>query len=431
MVTKTLRMGAQFLLGAMPTQAADATVAALGGVARRVMGRSTLSLHPLVRPRSFGFEGSHCFFGYYDVTPFDSADKKLLCVRRQINRDARAAGTALEVGYFDLKALHDTFVPFGQTTTWCWQQGCRLQWLGPGQVIYNRTVGGTHGAVIQDVVTGAIVREIAAPIYSVHPSGHLAVSVNLARLQRLRPGYGYNDIPDASQGMRAPEDDGLWRIDLVSGERRLLFSLANAAGLAPQASMRDAEHYFNHLSWNASGSRVLVFHLWQAGNRRFGRAITLASDGSDVYLLTNESHVSHYCWLDERTLLLTSTHADTGTGFHVYRDREGRIAAWPRDPLPLDGHPSLSPKGNWLLCDTLPDLYRERTLFLYDIGRQRRVNIANFYTPPDLQGERRCDLHPRWSRDGALICVDASHTGVRTMMTLDASDLLSADSASA
>ena len=41
-----------------------------------------------------------------------------------------------------------------------------------------------------------------------------------------------------------------------------------------------------------------------------------------------------------------------------------------------------------------------------------------------FMGPQRCDLHPRWNCDGTLVCVDASHSGVRTQMTLDVTALL-------
>ena len=418
----------------LPASAVQGSIGVLGRIARRILMREAMQLSSAtITTRTFCIEGSHCFFGYYDVTPFDLTGHRLLAVRRAIALGGRAAGTDLEVGYFALHEKTCVFIPIGRTTTWCWQQGARLQWLdalGPDCIIYNRTVHGMHGSVVQHASTGAILHEIAAPVYAVHPKGRAAISLNFARLQRLRPGYGYDDIADVTMGKAAPMDDGIWHIDIMNGERKLIFSLADAACLAPQASMRNAEHYFNHVSWSPSGSRFLVFHIWQAGGRRCGRALTLAADGGDPWLVTNETHVSHYCWLDDQTLLLTSTHDDTGIGFHVYQDGKGRVEAWPRGVLPQDGHPSLSPEGHWLVCDTLPDRYRDRGLFLFNIDTQRRVEIARFYTPSALSGEHRCDLHPRWDRKGELICVDASHTGVRTMMTLDVGRLLKGDSVS-
>ena len=434
MLIDMFKKGTRSLLNAMPASWADASIAGFGRIARLMASTPPVALHPSVRAVSFGIEGSHCFFGYYDITPFDELGTRLLAGRATKNSASRAAGTLLEVGTFNSSGSGEGLVRFGQTTTWCWQQGCRLQWLsalGRNWVIYNRSVGGAHGAVIQDTTNGTIIRELPAPVYAVNPDGRTAVSLNFSRLQRLRPGYGYDDLADPTGGECAPNGDGLWRIDLETGERVLLLSLADATRLHPRNSMRDAEHYFNHVSWNPSGTRFLVFHLWQAGRRRFSRAMTLPASGGTPFLLTDETHVSHYCWLDDCTVLLTSTHHDTGTGFHVYRDGAGRTNSWQRAVLPVDGHPSLSPNGRWLVCDTLPNLRRERMLFVYDIETGRRVNVGSFYTPPALKGERRCDLHPRWNRDGTMVCVDASHTAVRTMMTLDVTELVTSAGAGA
>ena len=215
-----MKKAAQLLLRAMPAPAGEAAVTMLGSIGRRVGRRGVLPVHPGVEAKSFGVEGSHCFFGYYDLTPFDRAGGRLLAGRRPVSLGRRAAGTMLEIGYFDLTATDGKFVPFGGTTTWCWQQGARLQWLnalGLDAVIYNQTVMGVHGSVIQDAVIGTVVSKIPAPVYSVHPKARVAISLNFARLQRLRAGYGYGDLPDSTRIEGAPTKDGLWLVDLNTG----------------------------------------------------------------------------------------------------------------------------------------------------------------------------------------------------------------------
>ncbi|MGH8790703.1 MAG: hypothetical protein ACREYA_37365 [Cupriavidus necator] len=55
----------------------------------------------------------------------------------------------------------------------------------------------------------------------------------------------------------------------------------------------------------------------------------------------------------------------------------------------------------WLLSDTYPDAQtNERVLFLFDMAQGVRHDLGSYYTSPDLKKENRCDLHPRWSRDG-------------------------------
>jgi hypothetical protein len=48
--------------------------------------------------------------------------------------------------------------------------------------------------------------------------------------------------------------------------------------------------------------------------------------------------------------------------------------------------------------------------------------VADFFMPPEYQGEWRCDLHPRSSRNGKYVAVDApfENTG-RQVILIDVS----------
>jgi Tol biopolymer transport system component len=87
--------------------------------------------------------------------------------------------------------------------------------------------------------------------------------------------------------------------------------------------------------------------------------------------------------------------------------------------LTEDGHCSYSPDRQWVLTDTYPDDRHERTLLLYHPESGRRLDLGRFHSPPALEGECRCDLHPRWSRDGRRVCFDSAHEGTRQMYVLD------------
>ena len=81
-------------------------------------------------------------------------------------------------------------------------------------VLYNRTVDGHYGAVVQDVEPGMVVRHYRRPIYAVSPDGKWAISLNFSRIQRLRPGYGYAVLPDETADDPLPSQDGLWRVNM-------------------------------------------------------------------------------------------------------------------------------------------------------------------------------------------------------------------------
>lgn len=93
--------------------------------------------------------------------------------------------------------------------------------------------------------------------------------------------------------------------------------------------------------------------------------------------------------------------------------------------LTENGHMTFSPvNGRWLISDTYPnDKTHERTLFLFDMRTGRRHDLGRFYATPKLSKENRCDLHPRWRRDGAQVCVDSIHENDRAMYIIDVSRL--------
>jgi hypothetical protein len=65
-----------------------------------------------------------------------------------------------------------------------------------------------------------------------------------------------------------------------------------------------------------------------------------------------------------------------------------------------------------------------RTLILFHLASGRRIDIGRFYAPPELQGPVRCDLHPRWSRDGKMICFDSAHEGTRQVYVINATEIV-------
>jgi hypothetical protein len=135
--------------------------------------------------------------------------------------------------------------------------------------------------------------------------------------------------------------------------------------------------------------------------------------------------VSHFDWRDDETLLAWSRQ-EGEDHYHLYHDRSDKIKVVGADVLDCDGHCSYSPDRRWILTDTYPDRERsERTLILYLPDTNTRYNIGRFYSPREIGGEIRCDLHPRWSRDGRRVCIDSVHERERQMYVVDVSDLVS------
>ena len=117
--------------------------------------------------------------------------------------------------------------------------------------------------------------------------------------------------------------------------------------------------------------------------------------------------VSHYDWRDRAHILAWARQEDVGNRFFLFTDRSDQRETIGEGILTTDGHCSFSPDRHWILTDTYPDEERMRTLILYCVEDNRRVDVGRFFAPPELDGEIRCDLHPRWSRDGRQVCFDS------------------------
>ncbi len=379
-----------------------------------------------MKVRKFMDDKKQVFFGYYDVTPFSSDSRLLLALHAPVTNVTQKPETEVIVGYYNLTDDKTTFTEIGRTTTWCWQQGCRLQWYpyeDSHHVLYNRLIDSYYGCVIQDIQSKKIIKSFKRPIYAISNNGRWGLSLNFSRLQRLRPGYGYDNLPDETMGRQIPENDGVWRIDMVSGKEDFLFSIADIAKLEPLDSMAGAEHYFNHLLFNPAGTRFMLIHLWAKGKKKFGRHITCDIEGSDKKVLNNEGHASHYVWKSNDELLVFSTHADAGTNYYLYTDKTNSKRIIGKSILKQDGHPSFSPDGAMLLLDTYPDKFREQKLFVYTVDNGEIINLGSYYSPFKFRGETRCDLHPRWSPCGKYICFDSAHGGKRAMYVIMCSGL--------
>ncbi len=386
----------------------------------------TVSAHPPIIKgkvrtlRKLSVPGRHTFFGYYDITPFSQDNHLLLAMAAPDVHRTPLAGEEITIGYFDLR-LGNHFEQVATTSTWCWQQGCRLQWFPKHQnecVIYNTMVDGIYGSVVQRIADKAIVSSYKWPVYALDNAGDWALSLNFSRLQRLRPGYGYVGIPDATKAQQCPEDDGVWRLNLQTGAARLIIRLSDLAQLQPLASMTGADHYINHLYFNPEGNRFMFFHLWTQGKRRYNRLLTCDLDGQQINILEDRDYVSHYAWKSNHEILATVDTEKGGMRYFLFDDRNGGRTPVAVDYLTVDGHPSYAPDNSLILTDTVLDKYGEQRLLLYPPSGTGEV-LVNFFSPPKFRWEYRCDLHPRWDREGRLVCVDSAHEGQRAMYLLD------------
>ncbi len=369
----------------------------------------------------------HHWFGYYDKLQFDPESRLVLGMEVGFEHRSPKASDVIHIGVIDT-ADGDRWREIGTSSAWGWQQGCMLQWI-PGSatdVIWNDREEGGYVSRVLNVKTGKQ-RTLPSAIYALSPDGRWGVTTDFRRLNDTRPGYGYGGIPDPNADVLAPGDAGLWRVDLGSGERRLLFSYAQAAAIPFQApagvdlsqargslDLANAKHWFNHLLVSPGGSRFIFLHRWRAaGDRNYlTRMFTINADGSDPYVIDPFGKTSHFIWRDPKTVLAWAWHPSNEWGFYLYTDKAEKVELIGGGVMTQNGHCTYLPGNEWILNDTYPDRKtREQHVYLYEVATGRRVPLGSFHSPEVYTGEWRCDTHPRFSPDGKKVCIDSPHTG--------------------
>jgi len=366
----------------------------------------------------FGSKKSHTFFGYYDVTPFSSDDQMILVGKVPVNIKKNGK-SKMELGFYLLKNP-EIFHKFAETETWCWQQGARLRWL-PGSnthVFYNCLIEDRYCSIVQEIESGSITKKYDYPFYDISPNGKWGLSLNFSRLQRLRPGYGYDNLPDPTIEDNVPEEDGIFLVDLSTNSIVLNIPLKQMLDFPHKQMRSESQHYFNHLSFSPGSTKFLFFHLWQNSNRRYSRLFIYNLKNSQLELVENDLGVSHFTWKNDQEILCTATLPDGKIGYFEYNLIANSKRQIGQNILISDGHPTYLKVGDSIISDTYPDKYQDRTIFQFD-KIEKKKELLTVFSPFQYQGEFRCDLHPRLSNKLDKIAFDSAHNGVRSLYVMD------------
>lgn len=362
-------------------------------------------------------DGMEYFFGYYDKSPWDTTDRYMLSLRAKNTTSNVAPNEPAEIILFDTED-NNSYKILGKTHTWNVQQGCMLQWLGPDfneKILYNDFRDGSYCSVILNIKTNEE-QILPMAVYSVAQSGDFALTLDFSRLHRLRPGYGYSNSEEETKENKCPDKPCIWKLNLNDGEVVPLLNYTDFSNFEPRDEMENAEHKVNHIMVSPSGNRFMVLHRWMNGTNKYTRLVTVNSDGTEMFNLSDDNMTSHSAWKNDEEILAYAHKKDQGNGYFLMKDKSNHYEhKWP--VLISDGHPSYSPDGSKIVTDTYPD--RSRVAKVYCIKENDVQTIARVFAPFKYDNDVRCDLHPRWNRAGNKICIDSVFEGKRGLYVIN------------
>lgn len=385
---------------------------------------------------------THNGFFFYNCSPYDGiqydpSGRYMLNLQISIEGRIVLPTDTAYVGIIDIKNNYK-LTTVGTSTAWNWQQGCRLQWI-PGssdEFFWNDRSDDGKSLVcrIYNMKTGKT-RMLPLPIYTISPDGVTGLTHDFERM--IHKGTNYVGIEDKGDNTWAPKNIGIYKVNIVTGEKEMIISLDKMADIM-YGDERPSDDvgilYFFREGWNPSGTRFIAFvkdvRDGESRTKTYGYSMT--SDGTDIKYLYSEP--SHHYWIDDETIFDNGDHIDPEDGkiyraYFLFKDDGSGEAKRMYFKAP-NGHDSFHKSGDWILTDTY-NLDGYQYMYMYHIATKVFVPLAKLEfrfhgeLHPKNAGIFRVDNHPRFSPDGRTISFDSTHEGLgRQMYVMDIGDLL-------
>ncbi len=372
----------------------------------------------------------HHFFGYIgqcQTIPWCGAGRYILAMEiEEIGRmpEPHEAATICLIDTKDQNRI----LRIEKTRAWNPQQGTMFFWnplSAATQFFFNdRDVdSGDVFTVLYDIETRSRVREFRFPDTPIGNAGVAAdgsawVGLNYGRLARLRSVTGYPGSRDWSKDENAPDDDGLFRVEVDSGHRTLLVSYQELEERIKQFKP-DLNHtglFINHALWNRDQNRIYFFARagwsgWKGD--KVNLPFSVHADGTGLTL--HEKHIGGHPEWAEGSLLI----GRSGRKQIVYDvDRKMVVDTWGTEavfPNP-EGDISLSLDGRLFVNGYKKDNKNFYVVYRRQDGAYVRSEGIH---KGEFSGDIRIDPAPRWNRTGDRILIPGlAEDGTRQLFVI-------------
>lgn len=359
----------------------------------------------------------HFFASYYGINSFSKSQKYATVLQTDVRYVLPTENDVAVLGMVDIETKE--FISLTTTRAWNFQEGCMAHWLGTSPdslIIFNDLRNGKYVSVILNVHTKKEIKVIDRPVSAVSPNGKEAVGMNFSRLRATRTDYGYGgEGQDAQTHIPFPDNDGIFRIDLETGESNLLISIKDVEEHVPPLK-KDAIEYFAHVVYSRDGSKL----SWLARGfpERNTTTFTINRDGTELQRAFPDNWGgSHYDWLSNDELMVTANFEGKQYAHVLFTIGQKNYRRLGNGLLDYDGHGTFSPDGKWMITDSYPTGGTlEQRLYLMDMKTEAVLPLGRYYHPQEYRGENgyaRCDLHPRWSSQGNILGINSVKDGTR------------------
>lgn len=413
------------------------------------------------------------WFGYYNYDPLNHDQTRLLCNRSKYEGVAPEKGMVIELGFYNTKSGEWNHI--GNSDSWNWQQGAMMQWL-PGEgnenkVIYNTSANNRLVSVIHDVETGKDA-QINWPIYGITPDGKKSISLEMERSYWCNA-YHYQSVARDEYNVPVLESDGIFEIDLEHNTRKRIVSIQSVLELDPDPDFGELKHWLEHIMISPDGTHFVFLHRFCPRDNMYQyqtRAIIAKIDGTDLQILPEwrDYSWSHFGWNGSKGFSLYSIvinklqrafiqatkdmkeekksfnlkdtlrgllvkakgllpvkvrvmlkGGNSSTMYLYYGNENGKYILqkkWQQELLNIDGHPSFTSDGKYMITDSYPDSNGYQRLMVLNTENEKILLLGSFFA--SMKGTpASCDLHPKLCRNNNYLTIDSAFDKKHHMLT--------------
>jgi hypothetical protein len=366
------------------------------------------------------FGDKHHFFGYIGqcrTIPWNENGQYILGL--EIDRIDRMPKPEEAAGIFIIDTKNDNKIIYlDKTHAWNPQQGTMFFWnpnAAETQFFFNdRDVKtGEVFTVLYDIKKKKRVKEYRfkdTPIGNggVAWNGSFFMGLNYGRLARLRLVTGYPDSLDWSKDQTAPKNDGIFKVNIKTGEKELLVSYRQMENEIKKqgTDFENTGLFVNHTLLNREANRLYFFARegWVKGGNKLNIAFSVHLDGSNLKI--HKQHIGgHPEWAEGSVMI-----GRKGKKQILYdvdkSEIVGQLGTPELFPDP-EGDIALSPDGNWFVngFKVQSEENGNKNFFaVYRISdgayaRSKGIDKGSYL------GNIRIDPAPRWNRTNDAILV--------------------------
>lgn len=410
------------------------------------------------------------WFGYYNYDTLNSDQTKLLANRSKIDGVAPKKGMTIELGYYEIPS--GVWHNIGISDSWNWQQGAMMQWLTDDSIIYNTSENNHLVSKIFNIKTGKT-RTINWPIYAIVPNGKKSISLDLERSYWCRA-YHYQSVVNHDVDGEIVESDGIFEIDLENNTRKRIISIRDIINTEYRAYFDECKHWIEHIMISKSGKYFCFLHRFspKADVYKYETRICIANiDGSNLHVIPNWNKFewSHFGWNLDDAFSIYTVKTNTITNKFKAVDRQEtkstpsfslrslvvKSLTFTKNLLPhpvrriikgqsnyyqyykvnkygifslidnfrlkmfnIDGHPSFTNDGRYMITDSYPNSDKYQRLMIYDIQTKKGLVVAELYA--HYHGNpASCDLHPKLCNNNKYVVVDTAYNNKHHMIIFE------------